>query len=118
LSFHKICFFPLLQRKNANLWGIPFGFSTPNKYPKIKERISPVLAGRFINELRDLSVTVDDLPPVDISPDPCDNYLLSICSGGSADYLITGDKQHLPSLKKFDGTSILSVTDFLKKTRL
>ncbi len=87
------------------------------RYPKIKERISTVLAGRFINELRDLSITVDDLPNVDISPDPYDNYLLSISSGGLADYLITGDKQHLLALKKFDGTSIISVTDFLKQTR-
>jgi hypothetical protein len=34
-----------------------------------------------------------------------------------ADYLITGDKQHLLALKKFDGTLIISVTDFLKQTR-
>jgi putative PIN family toxin of toxin-antitoxin system len=52
------------------------------RYPKIKERISTVLAGRFVNELRDLSIIVDDLPFVDVSPDPYDNYLFSISSGG------------------------------------
>jgi hypothetical protein len=62
------------------------------RYPKIKECLSTVLAGRFVSELRDLSIMVDDLPFVDVSPDPYDNYLLSISSsGGSADYLITGD---------------------------
>ena len=87
------------------------------RYPKIKERISTVLAGRFINELRDLSIMVDDLPFVDVSPDPYDNYLLSISSGGSVDYLVTGDKLDLLAIKKFDGTAIVSVADFLKQTR-
>jgi len=87
------------------------------RYPKIKERISTVLAGRFINELRDLSIMVDNLPFVDVSPDPYDNYLLSICSGGLADYLVTGDKQDLLAIKKFEGTAIVSVADFLKQTR-
>ena len=87
------------------------------RYPKIKERISTVLAGRFINDLRDLAIMVDDLPMVDISPDPYDNYLLAIASGGMADYLVTGDKLDLLALKKYDGTLIVSVTDFIAKTR-
>ena len=86
------------------------------RYPKIKERISTVLAGRFINDLRDLAIMVDDLPMVDISPDPYDNYLLAIASGGMADYLVTGDKLDLLALKRYDGTSIVSVTDFIAKT--
>ena len=86
------------------------------RYPKIKERLSPALAGRFINELRDLSVIVDNLPVVDISPDPYDNYLLSIASGGAADYLITGDKRDLLFIKKYAGTSIISVSNFLEQT--
>jgi putative PIN family toxin of toxin-antitoxin system len=92
-------------------------FMIVTRYPKIKERISSVLAGRLINELRDLSIMVDNLPKVDVSPDPYDNYLLSICSGGLADYLVTGDKQDLLAIKKFDGTAIVSVAEFLKQTR-
>jgi len=34
------------------------------RYPKIKKRIVPALAGRFINELRDLTVLVANLPRV------------------------------------------------------
>jgi hypothetical protein len=87
------------------------------RYPKIKERLNPILAGRFINELRDLSVIVDNLPVVDISPDPYDNYLLSIASGGVADYLVTGDKRDLLFIKKYAGTAIISVSNFLEQTR-
>jgi putative PIN family toxin of toxin-antitoxin system len=87
------------------------------RYPKIRERISPALAGRLINEIRDLAVMVDDLPRVDVSADPADNYLLAIASSGAADYLITGDKRDVLSLKKYAGVSILSVSDFIKQTR-
>ncbi len=85
------------------------------RYPKIKERISTALAGRLINQLRDLSIMVDYLPKLDISPDPCDNYLLAIAGSGSADYLVTGDKRDLLSIKKYDGTTIITVSDFLKQ---
>lgn len=83
------------------------------RYPKIRTRLQPALAGRLVNELRDLAIMVETLPVVDASPDPYDNYLLSIASGGRADYLITGDKHDLLALKKYDGTLIVPVSDFL-----
>jgi uncharacterized protein len=88
------------------------------RYPKIKERISPVLTGRLINQLRDLAIIVKQLPVVDVSPDPYDNYLLSIAVGGQADYLVTGDKRDLLFIKKYAGTAIVSVSDFLMRTKL
>lgn len=87
------------------------------RYPRIKERVSPAHAGRFINELRELATFVDYLPTVRASQDPHDNYLLSIASGGLADYLVTGDKKDLLSLKRYDGTTIVTVADFLIKNR-
>lgn len=85
------------------------------RYPKIRTRLQPALAGRLVNELRDLAVIVETLPVVDASPDPYDNYLLSIASGGRADYLVTGDKHDLLALKKYDNTLIVPVRDFLAK---
>lgn len=91
--------------------------SRVTRYPKIRQRLKPALAGRLLNELRDLAVTVNSLPSVDISPDPYDNYLLSIANGGQADYLITGDKRDLLSLQKYKSTCIISITEFLKQNR-
>jgi putative PIN family toxin of toxin-antitoxin system len=87
------------------------------RYPKIRDRINPTLTGRLINELRDLATLVDNLPVVDISPDPNDNYLLAISSGGLADYLVSGDKKDLLAIKKYSGTAIVSVADFLRQTQ-
>lgn len=88
------------------------------RYPKIKARINPALAGRLVNEIRDVAVMVDDLPFVDASDDPYDNYLLAIGVAGIADYLVTGDKNDLLSLKQHDGTKILTVKSFLTLTKL
>ncbi len=83
------------------------------RYPKIRERLAPALAGRLINELRDLAVVVRNLPVVTVSTDPYDNYLLAMASAGSADFLVTGDQRDLLALKLYEGTKIITVRDFL-----
>lgn len=83
------------------------------RYPKIRERLSPSLAGRLINEIRDLAVLLEALPIVTASPDPYDNYLLAMASAGAADFLVTGDKRDVLALKLFEGTKIITVRDFL-----
>ncbi|MGF1615059.1 MAG: putative toxin-antitoxin system toxin component, PIN family [Gammaproteobacteria bacterium] len=83
------------------------------RYPKIRARLKPALAGRLINDLRAVAAVVETLPPVDVSPDPYDNYLLSIASGGTADYFVTGDKADLLALGQCAGTKIVSVREFV-----
>jgi putative PIN family toxin of toxin-antitoxin system len=83
------------------------------RYPKIRERLAPALAGRLINELRDIAVVVKNVPVVTVSPDPYDNYLLAMAAAGSADFLVTGDKRDLLVLDLYEGTKIVTVRDFL-----
>ena len=83
------------------------------RYPRIRERLSPALAGRLINELRDIATVIERLPVITASPDPDDNYLLAIAVAGSADFLVTGDKRDLLALKLYEGTRIMTVRDFL-----
>jgi putative PIN family toxin of toxin-antitoxin system len=83
------------------------------RYPKIRDRLAPALAGRLINQIKDLAVSIENSPLVTISPDPDDNYLLGIASAGGADFLLTGDKHDLLALKLFEGTKIITVRDFL-----
>ncbi len=83
------------------------------RYPKIRARLAPALAGRLINEIRDLAILLTELLVVTASPDPHDNYLLAIAASGSADFLVTGDKRDLLALRLFEGTKIITVRDFL-----
>ena len=83
------------------------------RYPKIRERITPALAGRLINEMRDFAIIVSNLPTITACADPDDNYLLAMASVGAADFLITGDKADLLSMGSYEGIKIATVRDFL-----
>lgn len=83
------------------------------RYPRLRARLAPALAGRLINELRDLAIVVENLPAVTVCSDPYDAYLLAIAAAGSADFLVTGDKRDLLGLRLHQGTKIVTVRDFL-----
>lgn len=83
------------------------------RYPKIRERLVPALAGRLVNELRDVAVMVADLPHVTACADPYDNYLLAMIVAGKGDHLVTGDKRDLLSMVRHEGARIIAVQDFL-----
>jgi uncharacterized protein len=86
------------------------------RYPKIRQRLALALAGRLINELRDIAVVVENLPPVAICTDSYDDYLLAIAVAGAADFLVTGDTRDLLGFKLHEGTRIITVRDFLTMT--
>ncbi|MBI5330216.1 MAG: putative toxin-antitoxin system toxin component, PIN family [Betaproteobacteria bacterium] len=79
-----------------------------SRYPKIKERLRPALAGELVNQMRELAVWVDRLPRVDVSPDPFDNYLLALAQAGQADFLVTGDRRDLLGLGRFGPCNIVT----------
>jgi uncharacterized protein len=90
--------------------------SRVTRYRKIRERLARPLAGRLINELRDIAVVLKDVPAVSICADPDDNFLLALAAAGAADFLVTGDKNDLLRLKLHEGTKIITVRDFLALT--
>lgn len=87
------------------------------RYPKIRERLNPALAGRLVNEVRELAVMLSKLPEVTASPDPYDNYLLAMASAGAADFIVTGDNHDLLHLKLFEGARIIPVRGFLTQQK-
>lgn len=84
------------------------------RYPKIRARLTPALAGRLINDLKSVADMVTNLPDVTICRDPWDNYLLATIEAGNADILITGDKADLLSIDRHAGASIMTVRQFLE----
>ena len=79
----------------------------------IRQRIHPAEAGRMVNDLRGLATLVQDLPTLELSPDPYDNFLLAMAQVGRADGLVTGDKRDLLALGRHQGTRILTARDAL-----
>ncbi len=85
------------------------------RYPKVRERLNPALAGRLINQLRELTIMTGRLPVVTACADPYDNYLLAMAEAVSADFLLTGDKRGLLSMQRHQGTRIITVRSFLEQ---
>jgi len=84
------------------------------RYPKIRARLNPAVAGRLVNELRRTGMVIENLPDVSICRDPWDNYLLATIEAGKAELLVTGDKADLLSLKRHAGARIITVRQCLK----
>ncbi len=87
------------------------------RYPKIRERLTPALAGRLINDMRNITIMMPDPPTAPVCADPDDNYLLGIAQVGGADFLVTGDKRHVLALGQFGRTRIVTVRAFLTEIR-
>jgi uncharacterized protein len=87
------------------------------RYPKIRERLPPSLAGRLVNDLRQLAILVDRLPRLRVADDPDDDHLLALIVAGRADFLVTGDKRDLLHLERYDGIPIVTVRYLLDRLR-
>lgn len=85
------------------------------RYPKIRARLTPALAGRLINDLKAVADIFATLPEVSVCRDPWDNYLLATIEAGHADILITGDKADLLSLGSHAGADIVTVRQSLER---
>jgi putative PIN family toxin of toxin-antitoxin system len=86
-----------------------------SRYGHIRPLLKPCLTGELVNRIRDRGVLVESLPKLDLSPDPDDNLILGTVLAASADYLVTGDRSDLLTLKKVENVSIVSSRGFLAR---
>ena len=81
--------------------------------PNIRALIRPALAGELVNQLQSMAKWIDTLPPVSRSPDPFDNFLLSLAQAGQADVLVSGDKRGVLALKSHGACQIITLRQFV-----
>ncbi len=80
--------------------------------PRVAALIKPHKAGRLVNQIKKLADEIGSLPRVKRSADPNDDFLLALSEAGRADYLVTGDKSGLLSLRRHKATQIVSAISF------
>ncbi|MFZ2406211.1 MAG: putative toxin-antitoxin system toxin component, PIN family [Methylobacter sp.] len=88
-----------------------------SRRPFFQARIKPSEIGRMVNDIRRLAVMCDPLPLVKRSPDPDDDFLLTVAQVTEADYLVTGDKNDLLILKRHECTRIVTARDMVALLR-
>jgi uncharacterized protein len=90
-------------------------FRRVTRYPKVKRYIEPAAAGSMCNEVRHLAALLTNLPVLEASRDPADNFLLAMAQIGDADFLVTGDERDLLSLRAFRQTKIVTTGRMLEQ---
>jgi len=93
-------------------------FRRVSRYPRLRPFIQPAAAGTMLNELKLLADTLVELPSVDVSRDPADNFLLAMAVAGRADYLVTGDKGDVLHLSRYQQTRIVSARQMVGLLRV
>ena len=89
-------------------------FRRASRYERVKKFFKPTEAGNLVNGLMRHATVLTELPDVDLSRDPQDNPVLAMAIAGEADYLVTGDRRGLLSLKRVGATRIVTAAEFLK----
>ncbi len=79
-----------------------------------KGAIGSLKTAAMKRRLRKNTIKVSAVSSVHASKDDKDNRYLACAKDGDADFLITGDKKHLLSLKKFGTTQIISPIEFVQ----
>jgi len=84
------------------------------RHPRIRRLIEPAIAGGLVNDMRHFAELLTELPNVEVSADPADNFLLAMAELGKADYLATGDKRDVLALKRHGPTRIVTAKRLLE----
>lgn len=84
------------------------------KYKKITDETISHLTALFINETERVEILIS----IAASPDPDDDKFLSLAVEGQADFIITGDKADLLSLKEISGIKIITARQAVEKFKL
>ena len=87
-------------------------FRAVSRRDKIRALVRASEAGRLINQIAALADMPERLPPVERSRDPRDDFLLALCEAGTADRLVTSDKDDLLALKRHGAATIVTATAF------
>ncbi|WP_185155411.1 putative toxin-antitoxin system toxin component, PIN family [Rudanella paleaurantiibacter] len=80
--------------------------------PKFAKLIKQDQVNRFKTITLSFLKKTNPINSPEIVRDPNDNYLLGICTGCKADFLVTGDKDLL-SLETYQSTTIVTMGQFL-----
>lgn len=81
--------------------------------PKFKKYFSDKEVKNLLNSIHNYADLIKVHSRINICRDKKDNFLLSLCTDGKADYLITGDEDLLV-LKKHKRTSIIKISNYLE----
>jgi len=85
--------------------------------PRLQKYLDADEAAAIVHNLDTRALVLDDLPDVDLSPDPKDNPILAAAIAGNADLIVSGDKKHMLALGEVEGIPIMTAREALDRLR-
>jgi putative PIN family toxin of toxin-antitoxin system len=84
-------------------------------YEKLRPLITRDEAEALLKTIGAAALVVEELPDVDLSPDPADNVILATAIAGGTDLLVTGDRSGLLALKSIRGIPIITPREAVER---
>ena len=83
--------------------------------PRLQRFLSTDEAEAIVENIYTRAIVLDELPRVNLSPDPNDNPILATAIAGKADLTVSGDKKHVLALGEVEGIPIVTAHEALKR---
>jgi len=84
-------------------------------YKKLQRFITPSDVADLLSTIDSCATILTELPAVSFSPDPNDNHIIAAAMVGTADFIVSGDKQHLLSLQEVAGIPIITARQAMER---
>ena len=84
-------------------------------YKRLRKFITLDEVHILIDSLHNHAEIVSNLPDIHLSPDPDDDLIIATAIAGKADYIISGDKRDMLSLKEVQGIPIITARQAVEK---
>lgn len=86
------------------------------QYPKVIAftQMTAHQSEQLVTDLQNGAYLVPGVTPVSVSPDPTNNKLFTCALEAQADFLISGDKDHVLSIAEFHGVKTISPRTFVE----
>jgi putative PIN family toxin of toxin-antitoxin system len=84
-------------------------------YEKLQAFIKPLEAALLLENMDSMAHLIEVTAARTESPDPDDNWILATAVDAEAEFLVTGDKNHLLALRQIEGVRIVTAREALNR---
>lgn len=85
--------------------------------PRLQKYVDAAEASVIVHDMGTRALVLDEIPVVNLSPDPKDNPILATAIAGKVDLIISGDKKHILLLKDVEGIPVVTAREALERLR-